>query len=81
MTQVPDAGCGMLHPKLHKWGSEFEVYPCPDHRGSGCSMCGGGGFRAVCNDTNCHEHGCDTGGCARTADDFRRQAKLNGGQS
>ena len=75
MNQVPDAGTGMLPRKLQKWGVESEVYPCPDHRVVDCSMCGGGGYRAVCSKTECHEHGCATGGCGRTAADFRGQEK------
>lgn len=71
--QVPDAGTGMLRPSRQKWGSPWEVYPCPSHAGAGCSMCGGTGYRSVCNSTACHEHGCQGGGCSSSAEMYRSQ--------
>lgn len=38
-----------------------------------CDYCGGTGMRAICNKTYCHEHGCQGGGCSRTAEDYRIQ--------
>ncbi|MBD1553848.1 hypothetical protein [Pseudomonas typographi] len=72
--KVLDAGTGMLPGRLQRYGREFEVYRCPDHRNDDCGMCGGTGFRQICNQTACHENGCQ-GHCSRTADDFRAQQK------
>lgn len=70
--KVLDAGTGMLPVSMQKYGPEFEVYRCPNHRIGDCGLCGGTGFRQICNQTACHEHGCQ-GGCSRTAEDFRIQ--------
>ncbi|BDX19656.1 hypothetical protein MFKK_24660 [Halopseudomonas aestusnigri] len=47
------------------WG---EVYPCPrlsrlvkKRCGPNCELCGGTGLRKVCNQTACHEYGCNGG--------------------
>lgn len=70
--KVLDAGTGMLPMRQQKYGVEGEIYRCPAHAGSGCSSCGGTGYRAVCNTTGCHEYGC-TGGCSRSPEDFKLQ--------
>ncbi len=70
---VPDAGTGMLPIRLQRHGAPGEVYPCPTHTGDSCSYCGGTGMRAICDKTDCHEHGCQGGGCSRTAEDYRIQ--------
>lgn len=67
---VPDAGAGHLAQQPH--GHPGEVYRCPSHSGSACELCGGTGYRAVCNSTACHEHGCQAGSCGRSEDDFLR---------
>ncbi|WP_434695393.1 ead/Ea22-like family protein [Pseudomonas sp. Z1-14] len=72
---VPDAGTGMLPPRLQKHGRAGEVYRCPSHSGSHCSLCGGSGYRSICNQTACHEHGCQAKGCASSAEDFERQQR------
>jgi len=72
-TKVPDAGVGMLLPRRQKWGVPGESYPCPSHSGANCSMCGGTGYRSVCNSTACHEHGCQDGGCSSSAERYRSQ--------
>lgn len=68
---VPDAGTGMLDHQRH--GNPGEVYRCPRHSGRNCSMCGGSGYRMVCNRTACHEHGCSFGSCGSTKADFDAQ--------
>lgn len=70
-STVPDAGTGMMTHQTH--GHPFEVYPCPQHTRVDCGMCGGSGFRAVCNKTACHEDGCQDGSCARSKDDYQKQ--------
>lgn len=72
---VPDAGAGMLPVRLQKHGAPGEVYRCPSHSGSHCSLCGGSGYRSICNQTACHEHGCQAKGCARSVEDFERQQR------
>jgi hypothetical protein len=67
---VPDAGAGHLVRQPH--GHPGEVYRCPTHAGTGCEVCGGTGYRAVCDATMCHEYGCQTGTCSRTEDDYQR---------
>ena len=71
--ETPDAGTGMLPLRMQKYGEPGEVYLCPTHTGDSCIYCGGAGFRVVCDRTTCHEHGCQGGGCARNAEDFRIQ--------
>ncbi len=73
LQHVPDAGTGMLPIRKQKFGAPGDVYPCPTHTGESCSSCGGTGMRAICNKTDCHEHGCQGGGCSRTAEDYRIQ--------
>lgn len=73
-NQVPDAGAGMLNNQKH--GRPGEVYRCPKHSGVDCAMCGGGGYRAVCNLTACHEHGCSFGSGGRTKEDFEISARI-----
>lgn len=68
---VPDAGAGHLLRQPH--GHPGEVYPCPQHAGSGCALCGGTGYRAVCDSTACHEYGCQNGSCSRTQADHLQQ--------
>lgn len=70
---VPDAGTGMLHEQ--RYGHPGEVYPCPRHSGNDCSMCGGAGYRSVCNLTDCHEHGCEGRGCSSTKEQFESQQR------
>lgn len=72
MKIVPDAGTGMLNIRSQKFGVPGEVYRCPSHSARDCGMCGGTGFRSVCDSTRCHEYGC-TGGCSRSEEDFRIQ--------
>jgi hypothetical protein len=69
---IPDAGTGMLPLRQQKYGAPGEVYLCPTHTGDSCAYCGGKGFRAICDNTGCHEHGCQSG-CSRSAEDFRLQ--------
>ncbi|QGH72500.1 MAG: XRE family putative transcriptional regulator [Myoviridae sp. ctThM1] len=38
-----------------------------------CSLCGGVGYRAVCDRTICHEYGCQYGTCGRTEEDYKNQ--------
>ena len=59
--EVPDAGTGHLHTQ--RYGMSGEIYRCPQHRSGDCGMCGGTGYRSVCNLTECHEHGCSFGSC------------------
>jgi hypothetical protein len=68
---VPDAGDGMAPAFLVKHGEPGEVYRCPQHMGADCAMCGGGGFRAICNKTACHEYGCQGSGCSRKPEDMQ----------
>lgn len=65
---VPDAGAAHLPHQPH--GNPGEVYPCPSHSGASCALCGGSGYRAVCNLTACHEYGCQDGTCGRPASDY-----------
>jgi hypothetical protein len=67
---VPDAGAGHLVRQPH--GHPGEVYRCPSHTGPACELCGGAGYRAVCDSTACHEYGCQSGTCGRSEDDFKR---------
>jgi len=67
---VPDAGGGHLVRQPH--GHPGEVYRCPAHTGTACELCGGSGYRAVCDSTACHEYGCQSGTCGRSEDDFLR---------
>lgn len=71
LSVVPDAGAGHLVRQPH--GHPGEVYRCPSHSGSDCNLCGGTGYRAVCDVTVCHEYGCQTGSCGRTESDYQRQ--------
>lgn len=68
---VPDAGDGMAPAFLVKHGEPAEVYRCPQHTDADCAMCGGGGFRAICNKTACHEYGCQGDGCSRKKEDMK----------
>ena len=68
---VPDAGT--CHLRVQRYGKTGEVYPCPQHAGADCSMCGGSGYRSVCNRTACHEHGCSLGSCGSTKTRFDAQ--------
>lgn len=70
---VPDAGTGMM--RVQRYGHPGEVYPCPRHSGSNCSMCGGTGYRSVCDRTACHEHGCNSDGCGSTKERFEAQQR------
>jgi len=70
---VPDAGTGMLNRQKH--GQDGEVYPCPKHSGEGCSLCGGSGYRTVCNRAACHEHGCSFNNCGSTKSAFDIQQR------
>lgn len=72
-TVVPDAGTGMMCEQ--RYGHPGEVYPCPRHSGSKCSMCGGTGYRSVCDRTACHEHGCGGFGCDSTKEAFDIQLR------
>lgn len=76
---VPDAGTGMLN--VQQFGHPGEVYNCPRHTGKNCSMCGGSGYRNVCDKTDCHENGCNGEGCTSSKADFDRQqsSKRKGG--
>jgi len=65
---VPDAGAGLLVRQPH--GNPGEVYRCPEHSGTACELCGGTGYRSVCNQTVCHEYGCQFGTCSRSENDF-----------
>lgn len=69
MSLVLDAGTGMLNRRAQKFGAPGEVYRCPAHSSGDCGMCGGTGFRNVCDSTHCHEYGCQ-GGCSRSREDF-----------
>lgn len=74
-TVVPDAGTGMMREQ--RYGHPGEAYPCPRHSGSNCSMCGGTGYRSVCDRTACHEHGCDGSGCcSSTKERFDIQQRI-----
>ena len=73
MIEVPDAGTGMLDRQ--SYGAPGQIYKCPRHRGDECSLCGGSGYRAVCNRTACHEHGCSFHNCASTKHDFEIQQR------
>ncbi len=68
---VPDAGTGGLNAQ--RYGNTGEVYRCPQHASGDCSMCGGTGYRSVCNRTECHEHGCSFGYCGSTKAQFDAQ--------
>jgi len=70
---VSDAGTGML--RQQRYGHPGEVYRCPAHSGSDCGMCGGTGYRSVCNLTACHEHGCAGRGCSSTEAAFIAQQR------
>lgn len=72
-SEVPDAGTGMMIRLCY--GSPGEVYPCPRHTGAGCGLCGGTGYRSVCNRTACHEHGCSMGSCGSTKAEFEAQER------
>ena len=75
-STVPDAGVGHLIRQPH--GHPGEVYRCPAHAGTDCELCGGTGYRSVCDITACHEHGCQFGACGRTQEDFlSRQGKAD----
>lgn len=67
---VPDAGAGHLVRQPH--GHPGEIYSCPDHSGASCELCGGTGYRAVCNSTACHAYGCQSGTCGRSQEEFLR---------
>lgn len=69
--QVPDAGTGMSGRQ--RYGVPGEIYRCPEHTGQNCDMCGGNGFRSVCNKTTCHDHGCAFGTCVATRVEFDAQ--------
>ncbi len=71
--QIPDAGTGMMNRQ--RYGSPGEIYRCPRHSGPNCSMCGGSGYRSVCNRTACHEHGCSLGSCGSTKAEFDAQER------
>lgn len=58
---IPDAGTG--HLLTQRYGKPGEIYRCPQHASGDCGMCGGTGYRSVCNRTECHEHGCTFGSC------------------
>lgn len=73
-STVPDAGTG--HMVRQRFGKPDEVYRCPDHSGPECEMCGGAGYRAVCDLTACHEHGCQGDSCCRSEDDFMREQRV-----
>jgi hypothetical protein len=79
-NQVPDAGTGMMNRQ--RYGAPGEVYHCPRHSGPDCDMCGGSGYRSVCNRTACHENGCSLGLCGSTQAEFdaqeRRQTRTGG---
>jgi len=64
----PDAGTG--HMVSQRQGNPGEVYRCPEHAGVECELCGGSGYRAVCDSTACHEYGCQSGSCGRSEDDY-----------
>lgn len=52
-------------------GRVGEVFRCTHCQSSGgCDFCGGTGYRAICNSTECHEHGCSVGSCGATQADF-----------
>lgn len=70
----PDAGTGHLH--VQRYGKTGEVYRCPQHARGDCSMCGGSGYRSVCNRTECHEHGCAFGTCGSTKAHFDAQEAI-----
>lgn len=55
---VTDAGTEHLPQPLV--GQHGEVKPCPSQHAAGedCELCGGTGFRRVCNMGECHEYGC-----------------------
>lgn len=72
-NQVPYAGTGMMNRQ--RYGMPGEIYRCPRHTGPNCSMCGGSGYRSVCNRTACHEHGCSFGTCGSTKDKFDSQER------
>lgn len=71
---VPDAGDGMFGAH-EKWRRPWEVYSCPYHREGDCGMCGGTGFRKVCNLTACWEHGCQGAACRASADEYALQQR------
>ena len=71
---VPDAGTG--HLRVQRYGKPGEVYRCPQHARGDCSMCGGSGYRSVCNRTECHEHGCAFGTCGSTKAHFDAQEAI-----
>jgi len=54
--RIQDAGS-------HHIGRLGEVVTCTHCRTSGCDMCGGTGYRKICDHTVCHEHGCYWGTC------------------
>ncbi len=60
------------------WGIWGEVYKCPRHADPECEMCGGGGYRSVCNKTACHEYGCQGGSCSSDKDAFEIQQAIRG---
>lgn len=69
----PDAGTGLM--RKQRYGHPGEVYPCPRHSGAGCSMCGGSGYRSVCDRAGCDEHGCSFGSCGSTKEAFDAQER------
>lgn len=66
-SSATDAGAAHLSHEPH--GRQGEVYACPRHVGASCELCGGSGYRAVCNLTACHEYGCQQGTCGRIESD------------
>lgn len=70
---VPDAGTGLMLKQAH--GPESHIYKCPKHSGADCSMCGGSGYRIICNRTACHEHGCSFHNCGSTKQAFDIQQR------
>lgn len=71
--QVPDAGTGLL--VRQSYGFPGQIYQCPKHSGKDCGLCGGSGYRTVCNRTACHEGGCSFHNCASTKQDFEIQQR------
>lgn len=72
---VPDAGGA--HLALQPHGHPGEIYRCPEHAKSGCGLCGGSGYRSVCDLTVCHEYGCQNGACGRIESDIQTAAIIS----
>jgi hypothetical protein len=64
MPIVDDAGTIESRRPLRGYvGEKLRCPECPGTVRPSCGVCGGTGFRYVCDRTDCHEHGCSFGTC------------------